>query len=69
MNGFSSLRPEFYVWLKVEYRSSSWQRMLEVMSITHFFFGPHTTFIMSSHIDSINTRMDMGPDRRLYRIF
>ena len=42
---FSSLRPEFHIWLKVEYQCSRWHRMLEVMSITHFFFGSHIAFI------------------------
>ena len=45
VNEFSSLRPEFHIWLKVEYRCSRWHKMLEVMSITQFFLGPHTAFI------------------------
>ena len=45
VNEFNSLRPEFHIWLKVEYRCSRWHKMLEVMSITHFFFGSHTAFI------------------------
>lgn len=45
VNEFSPLRPEFHIWLKVEYRCSRWHRMIEVMSILHFFYGPHTAFI------------------------
>ena len=45
VNEFSFLRPKFHIWLKVKYWCSRWHRMLEVMSITHFFFGPHTAFI------------------------
>ena len=45
VNEFSSLRLEFHIWLKMEYRCSRWHMMLEVMSIIHFFFGPHTAFI------------------------
>ena len=45
VNEFSSLRPEFHIRLKVKYRCSRWHKMLKVMSITHFFFGPHTAFI------------------------
>ena len=45
VNEFSSLRLELHIWLKVEYWCSKCHRMLEVMSITHFFFGPHISFI------------------------
>ena len=45
VNEFSSLRPKFHIWLKVEYRSSRWHTMLEVMFITPFFFRPHIAFM------------------------
>ena len=45
VNEFISLRPEFHIWLKVEYRCFRWHTILEVMSITHFFFGSLSDFI------------------------
>ena len=36
VNKFDHLRPEFHIHTKFQYKSTRWQRVLEVMSITHF---------------------------------
>lgn len=38
-------RPEFQLSLKLQYRSTRWNWMIEVMASTHFLYGAHGCFI------------------------
>ena len=45
VNQFDIRHPEFHVNLKLRYHHTRWQRMVELMSMMHFFYGANGGFI------------------------
>ena len=45
VNQFDVRHPEFHVNLKLRYHHTRWQRMVELMSMTHFFYGANGGFV------------------------
>jgi hypothetical protein len=45
VNHFDFQRPEFHLSLKIQYQSTIWHRIIEVMAITHFWAGAHLCFV------------------------
>jgi hypothetical protein len=45
VNHFNIQRPEIHLLIKLQYQGARWQRVVEVMAITHFLFGPHLALV------------------------
>lgn len=45
VNRFDPNRPEFHIMLKIQHQSTRWHRVVEVMAITHFLYGPHLCWV------------------------
>ena len=48
VNIWDKKQPKFLLNLKLQYHNTMWTRIIEIMAMTHFFYGIHSRFIKSS---------------------